>query len=104
MQQTDDLVGVAMPAASPTVTWRTWLRHLYKGSSPTAYRFRYGLLAFDIVTIVFVMMTSFLPRSRAIEVIDVAIGLVLLTDMAARFIISKNRLRHLLHPTGALRT
>ena len=97
MQHGDNPLGGTIPTAKPT--WRPWLRQLYEGSSPTAYRFRYGLLAFDIVTILFVMTTSFLPRSQAIEFIDVAIGLVLLADIAARFIISKNRLRHLLHPT-----
>jgi voltage-gated potassium channel len=98
MQQTDDLSGLAS-SDGQTVTWRTWLHHLYEGDAQDAHRFRYGLLAFDIITILFIMMTSFLPRSRIVEIIDVFIGLVLLTEMAARFIISKNKLGHLLHPT-----
>jgi voltage-gated potassium channel len=98
MQQTDDLLGGAISSGGPTMTWQDWLRRLYMGDTPKAHRFRYGLLTFDIITILFVMTTSFLPRSQTVEVIDVAIGLVLLADMAARFIISMSKLRHLLHP------
>jgi voltage-gated potassium channel len=98
MQQTDDLSGGAIRSHAPTVTWRIWLRRLYRGDAPQAHRFRYGLLAFDIITILFITVTSFLPRSQTVEVIDVVIGLAILADMAARFIISKNKLRHLLHP------
>jgi voltage-gated potassium channel len=98
MRQADKLLG-AIRSDGPTVTWRTWLRGLYEGDAPEAHRFRYGLLAFDVITILFIMTTSFMPRSRVVEFIDVFIGLVLLTDMAARFVVSRNKLRHLLHPT-----
>lgn len=88
-----------MRSSGQSATWRNWLSRLYEEDVPEAHRFRYGLLLFDLITILFVMVTSFLPRMRIVEFIDVALGLVLLTDMTARFVISSNKLRHLLYPT-----
>src|SRR3954468_6434477 len=34
------------------------LRDLYEGQSIRAHRFRYGLLAFDLVTVAFIVVTS----------------------------------------------
>jgi hypothetical protein len=39
------------------------IRALYEGTTPRGVRFRYALLAFDIVTVAFMVATSFLPRS-----------------------------------------
>ena len=89
--------GKARPEASHSLPRR--LRHLYEGSSPAAYRFRYGLLAFDIVTILFIIISSFLPGRAALEWIDVIFGLGILADFTARLIISRSRVRDLLHPT-----
>ena len=44
------------------------LRHLYEGHSPAAHRFRYALLGFDLITVIFVVVTSFFPRSTGVEV------------------------------------
>jgi voltage-gated potassium channel len=41
---------------------REKLRLLYFGKSETAHRFRYGLLVFDIGTIIFIIGTSFMAR------------------------------------------
>jgi voltage-gated potassium channel len=73
------------------------LRLLYEGNSQNAHRFRLGLLAFDIATIVFIVGTSFLPRTGLIEGLDILFGLVILADFSARLLISRNRLRDLLH-------
>ena len=52
------------------------LRNLYHGRSKRAQRFRYALLGFDLATIVFVIVTSFLPAAPWVLVADVAIGAV----------------------------
>ena len=39
------------------------VRGLYEGEDPTAQRFRYGLLIFDVATILFVILTSFFRRN-----------------------------------------
>lgn len=75
------------------------LKELYDGDSPDAHRFRYGLLVFDIVTITFLVVSSFL-HSTGTELLDAVIGVVLLADFAARVWIARRRMRMLLHPFG----
>jgi voltage-gated potassium channel len=72
---------------------------LYEGDTPRARRFSYGLLAFDIGTVIFIVVTSFTARTSAIEAIDVVLGFLLLADFSARMWISRARLRELSHPT-----
>jgi hypothetical protein len=36
------------------------IRRLYEGATPSGVRFRYALLAFDMVTVLFIIATSFL--------------------------------------------
>ena len=72
---------------------------LYEGDSEAAHRFRYGLLVFDVVTITFLITSSFL-HWRGTEYLDAAIGLVILADVAARLWIADNRLKCILHPLG----
>ena len=78
--------------------WQDRLRAFYESRSAEAHRFRYALLAFDLVTILFIVATSFLPRNDLIEWLDVAFGLVILADFIARLVISRQRIRDLLHP------
>lgn len=74
------------------------LRFLYEAERPTAYRFRYALLAFDAATVLFIVASSFAERTLLLEVLDVLIGLVILSDFSARLFISRSRLRDLLQP------
>jgi voltage-gated potassium channel len=75
------------------------LRELYEGDSPHAHSFRYGLLVFDAATVVFLVVTSFLPRALWLEIADVAVGLTALADFSARLLISRERLRDLARPS-----
>jgi voltage-gated potassium channel len=70
------------------------LRDLYLGGSPEAHRFRYGLLAFDIFTVLYIVATSFAPPSPLFNVTSVAFGLAILADFAARLYIAPSRLRY----------
>src|SRR4029434_3453454 len=74
------------------------LRDLYEGQAPESHRFRYGLLILDLTTLAFIVATSFTPRHRLIEVLDVAFGLIFLADFCARLFISRHWLRDLLNP------
>ena len=42
---------------------KTDIRQLYEGATPSGVRFRYALLVFDIVTVLFIIATSFLPST-----------------------------------------
>lgn len=77
---------------------RTKLRQLYEGDTPEAHRFRYGLLVFDVTTILFIVVSSFLPRTHVLEWIDVIIGLLVLADFSARLSISPTPWKELVHP------
>ncbi|MDF1803439.1 ion transporter [Thalassovita sp.] len=70
------------------------IKFLYEGKSERSHRFRYGLLGFDVVTIIFVIATSFFPGIQAVEVIDFVFGALILVDFIARIAITKHRLRH----------
>lgn len=74
------------------------VRELYESDTPRARVFCYGLLAFDLLTVVFIVVTSFMPRHPTIEAIDILLGVLLLADFAARMWLSKNRLKELSHP------
>ena len=75
------------------------LRLLYEGDSREANRFRYALLAFDLVTIAYVIATSFTQHGPIVEVVDVIFGVVILADFAARVAIAPRKLRYLTYPT-----
>jgi voltage-gated potassium channel len=83
---------------SPAQSWRKQLRGLYEANTARGQRFRYGLLGFDLVTIVFIVATSFVPRNPVIEIADVLFGIVILADFIARFAISRRPGRDLAHP------
>jgi len=77
---------------------RERLRLLYHGRSLAAHRFRYALLAFDIVTVLFIITTSFMPREPWIEYLDLIFGLVILADFCARIWVSPHPAREFTHP------
>jgi voltage-gated potassium channel len=71
------------------------LRRLYEGSTPQGVRFRYALLVFDVITILFIIVTSFLPATDITDIVDVLFGALILIDFVARLFISDNRMRDL---------
>jgi voltage-gated potassium channel len=88
------------PSPDTRPSLKDTVRALYDGSGDAGDRFRYALLAFDLLTILFLVTTSFITRGAHIEVIDRAIGAVFLVDVLARLWISRRPLRDLIHPYG----
>jgi voltage-gated potassium channel len=72
------------------------LRNLYEGRSDQSYRFHTVLLVFDIATVAFIVATSFIERNRAIEMIDMVLGVLILAELVARLLASRNRPREFL--------
>ncbi|WFU33965.1 potassium channel family protein [Bradyrhizobium brasilense] len=91
--QIPDKHGLLDFVASPFELLKGALRQFYEGESSAAVRFRYGLLVLDAVTVLFVIVTSFLPRGRAVESLDLVLGVLILADFSARLIISRHPLR-----------
>jgi voltage-gated potassium channel len=69
---------------------------LYESDSVSAHNFRYLLFAFDILTIIYLIATSFFPW-HGIEKIDAIIGVLITLDFAARMWVSE-------HPFKSLRS
>lgn len=76
-------------------TIRSRLRALYEGAGESGDRFRYLLLAFDLLTVTWLVASSFVERGSHHTRIDLAIGLVFLADLLARQFISRRPLRDL---------
>jgi voltage-gated potassium channel len=81
-------------------TFRHLLFELYYGRSSRAYRFRYAMLAFDLVVVVFVVATSFQREAMWVLILDPIFGTVILLDFVARMSITRRPWRELLHPVG----
>ena len=86
-------------AQSNSPSLRERLRLLYFGNSETAHRFRYGLLVFDIATILFIIGTSFVARAPWLEWLDLIFGLLILADFCARLYVSPHPIREFAHPS-----
>lgn len=74
------------------------LRFYYEADTVRAHRFRYALLAFDITTVLFIVVSSFFERTLTLEVLDVMFGILILADFSARLFISRTRWRDLRQP------
>lgn len=74
------------------------IRSLYEDDTPQAHRFRYGLLIFDLLTIGFVIVTSFFERSQAVEIADMVFGALILADFLIRVWLEGDKGRFLYRP------
>jgi voltage-gated potassium channel len=74
-------------------TLRIRLRTLYEGAGEASDRFRYALLAFDLLTVTWLVVSSFLERGAHHTSIDRSIGLVFLADFLVRLWISRKPLK-----------
>ncbi|WP_397543892.1 ion channel [Roseovarius salis] len=72
---------------------RDRVRLLYEGRSKRATRFRYGLLAFDLASILFFIVTATMAFAPWILAADIVIGALILLDLSMRFWIATDRLR-----------
>ena len=71
------------------------IRALYEDDTPKAHAFRYALLTFDILTVLFVVVTSFFSHTRAVEMTDAVFGVLILADFLLRFRIDRAKGRFL---------
>jgi voltage-gated potassium channel len=78
---------------------KRYLISRYHGASARSRRFRWGILAFDVATILFFVVSSFLADALWIRVIELIIAAVILADFLARLYIAPNRLHYLLQLT-----
>jgi len=71
------------------------LKSLYFGDDATGRRFRFCLLAVDLVTILFFLLSATQKAGPLILAVNIAIALVLTLELAARMMIARRRARFL---------
>lgn len=84
-------------------TWQAFLRkvdRLYNGNGKGADFFRWSLLAFDAVTILYFVIASLFHQTDSMHWIEAAIGVIYLLELLLRLAISSHRLLDIVHPTG----
>ncbi|UWQ93054.1 ion channel [Aliisedimentitalea scapharcae] len=74
-----------------TENFKTKVTRLYTGSGQTSKRFRFALITFDAVTIIFFIITAALPANPLWEAIVALCGVVIVLDFAARLWIAPDR-------------
>lgn len=71
---------------------------LYYGESKRSVIFRWGLIVFDVVTILYFVVASFLHHVDDIHIVEELIGIIYLVEFLARLYIHPSKLKHLFHP------
>ncbi len=84
------------------MTAHALLHELYESATPRAERFRYGLLALDVLLFIYLITISFTPEARFIPYADATFALIFLTDFLARFSLKRFSLRYLLSLDGII--
>lgn len=74
---------------------RRKIRLLYTGQSQRVRRFRYGLITFDALTIIYFIAAAALPTTPVTATLNAALGILILIDLVARLWISENLHREL---------
>jgi len=91
---------VALMASPNDLSLEQRVFALYESDARDAIRFRYGLMAFDFAAILFIIVTSFLPRAPWIKLVDIVLGIVMLADFLARHLSGHQRWRDLARPSS----
>ncbi|MCB1749543.1 MAG: ion transporter [Gammaproteobacteria bacterium] len=86
--------------APPDRTLYSRIDNLYHGSDTEAVRFRWGLLIFDVICILYFVVASFLHHVDDLHIVEETIGIIYLFEFAARFYVARERLRFLFNPVG----
>ena len=75
----------------PKATFQMDLRSLYFGESPRARRFRYGLIAFDVLTMAIFILASAARDQWWLIPLDLVLAVVLSVELAALLYVEENR-------------
>lgn len=89
-----------MTIKSTTIKLQRKINTLYHGQSRNASIFRWSLLAFDVLTIIYFVIASFFHYTDTFHAFEETIGIIYLVELLARLFISKRRLYDLFNPVG----
>ena len=71
------------------------VRLLYTGRSKKAQWFRYGLIVFDTLSIIYFIAATALPSTTVTRLVNTLLGVLILLDLVLRLWISDNRRREM---------
>lgn len=71
------------------------LHALYTGQSRGAVRFRYFMMAFDLLTVLYFIVATPLPELAWQKLLHLCLALVIFVDLVARFCIAPRKLQYL---------
>lgn len=83
-------------------TLRIFCREIFYGTSERSLTARYVLLGIDIVVLAYFVVTTFLPATQWIVVLDIVVGCVLLTEFVGRIIADSDRVGLLSKPLAVV--
>jgi len=75
-------------------------RSLYEGNSRRAHIFRYALLALDVLTVLYIIASSFFEAVPAARIIDLLLGILFLADFLVRLWIDRRPVTMLASPVS----
>lgn len=81
------------------VQLRRFARRLYGGSDSHSRRFLYFLLAFDLTSLIFIIITSFIERNDFVRALDLVFAIAFLAELLLRLLGSKELGREFLRLT-----
>jgi len=73
---------------------------LYNGNGKGPDRFRWGLLTFDILTLIYFITASFYHHVNEFHSLEEVIGILYLLEFSARIYISQQRIKDIFNPIG----
>jgi voltage-gated potassium channel len=88
-----------VPGGGQALQLRSQLTYLYQGHGRGARAFRFAVLAFDLATIVFFIVSSLMRDEPWIYAADALIAIIILADFLAQVVVAENRARHFLRLT-----
>jgi len=77
-----------------------YINKLYHGDGKLSHRFRWGLIIFDVITILYFIIASLFHHVDDLHVVEETIGILYLLELMARIYVSPKPLRSLFHPVG----
>lgn len=80
----------------------TFCREFFYGDSERGRRGQFVLLLFDLVVVVYFIVSTFIPFNRVIEITDMVIGAILLVELGGRVIADSDRVGLLSRPLALL--
>ncbi|MDY0028670.1 MAG: ion channel [Pseudobdellovibrionaceae bacterium] len=74
------------------------ISNLYENDTPNARRFHYFLLTMDVITLLFLIVSTFFHGNLIVEALDIVFGIYIALDYAARLSIARNKAAFTLAP------